>query len=90
MSEPLHIWQYKVTVYREPLLGSMVFGGSKVDPERFSAFLNKNGAHGWEVVTMEREIRREFLFFKREAFVTIMKRAVAKGSTSKDTSPAIS
>jgi len=67
-------YEYKVAIYREPLLGSIFLGGSKVDPMRYSEFLNKNAADGWEIVTMEREIRRELLFFKREAFVTIMKR----------------
>ncbi len=67
-------YEYKVAIYREPLLGSIFLGGSKVDPVRYSEFLNKNAADGWEIVTMEREIRRELLFFKREAFVTIMKR----------------
>ncbi|NBX66229.1 MAG: DUF4177 domain-containing protein [Proteobacteria bacterium] len=70
-------YEYKVTIYREPLLGSIFLGGSRVDPERYSNFLNKNAADGWEVVTMERESRRELLFFKREAFLTIMRRAVA-------------
>lgn len=70
-------YEYKVTIYREPLLGSLFLGGSKVDPERYTAFLNKNAAQGWEVVTMERESRRELLFFKREAFLTILKRAIA-------------
>ena len=69
-------YEYKVTIYREPLLGSIFLGGSRVDPVRYSEFLNKNGKEGWEVVTMERESRRELLFFKREAFLTIMKREV--------------
>jgi hypothetical protein len=69
-------YEYKVAIYREPLLGSIFLGGSRVDPERYSKFLNSNGQDGWEVVTMERELRRELLFFKREAFLTIMKREV--------------
>lgn len=69
-------YEYKVIIYREPLLGSILLGGSKVDPKRYSEFLNENAAEGWEVVTMERELRRELLFFKREAFVTLMKREV--------------
>ncbi len=69
-------YEYKVSIYREPLLGSIFLGGSKVDPVRYTDFLNKNAVEGWEIVTMEREIRRELLFFKREAFVTIMKREV--------------
>jgi len=68
------ILEYKVVIYREPLLGSLFLGGSRVDPVRYSDFLNNNAQEGWRVVTMEREIRREYIFFKREAFVTIMER----------------
>lgn len=67
-------YQYKVVIYREPLLGSLFFGGSRVDPVRYTQFLNQNADEGWRVKTMEREVRREFLFFKREAFVTILER----------------
>lgn len=68
--------EYKVVIYREPLLGSIFLGGSRVDPMRYSEFLNRNAADGWRVVTMEREIRRELLFFKREAFLSILEREV--------------
>ena len=67
-------YEYKVVIYREGLLGNIFLAGSKVDPERFTEFLNKNGREGWEVVTMERESRRALLFFNREAFLVIMKR----------------
>lgn len=70
-------FEYKVSIYRENMLGSLFLAGSKVDPVRFSEFLNKNGQQGWEVVTMERESRRMLLFFNREAFLVIMKRAVS-------------
>lgn len=70
-------YEYKVAVYREGMLGSLFLGGSKVDPLKFSEFLNRNGEEGWEVVTMEREIRRMLLFFSREAFMVIMKREKA-------------
>ncbi len=69
-------FEYKVVIYRESMLGSLFLGGSKVDPLKFSEFLNRNGAEGWEVVTMEREIRRMLLFFEREAFLVVMKKAV--------------
>ena len=69
-------YEYKVILYREPLLGSIFLGGSKVDPVRFTEFLNKNAAEGWQAMTMEREIRRELLFFKREAFMVILQREV--------------
>jgi hypothetical protein len=67
-------YEYKVAIYREPLLGSIFLQGSKVNPVKYSEFLNKNAAEGWKVVTMERESRRELLFFKREAFVTVLER----------------
>lgn len=68
--------EYKVVIYREGLLGSIFLAGSKVDPVRYSDFLNENAKQGWRVVTMERESRREFLFFNREAFLTVMERKV--------------
>lgn len=67
-------FEYKVVIYRENILGSLFLGGSKVDPVRFSEFLNRNGDDGWEVKTMEREIRRMLLFFSREAFLVVMQR----------------
>lgn len=68
--------EYKVVIYREPLLGSLILGGSRVNPEKYTQFLNDHAQQGWSVVTMEREIRRELLFFKREAFLTILVKEV--------------
>lgn len=69
--------EYKVVIYREPLLGSIFLGGSRVNPVKYSNFLNENAKDGWRVVTMERELRREFILFTREAFLTILERDVA-------------
>ncbi|MCB1580846.1 MAG: DUF4177 domain-containing protein [Rhodospirillales bacterium] len=69
-------FEYKVVIYRESMLGSLFLGGSKVDPIKFSEFLNKNGEQGWEVKTMERESRRMLLFFDREAFLVVMQREI--------------
>ncbi len=66
--------EYKAILYREGMLGSLFLGSSKVDPERFSAFLNRNAAEGWRVITMEKESRRMLLFFEREAFLVILER----------------
>jgi hypothetical protein len=66
--------EYKVILYREGMFGSLILGNSKVDPERFSEFLNRNAAQGWRVVTMEKEFRRMLLFFKREAFLVVLER----------------
>ncbi len=69
-------YEYKVAIYRESMLGSLFLGGSKVDPMKFSEFLNANGAEGWEVKTMERESRRMLLFFEREAFLVLMQKEI--------------
>jgi len=66
---------YKVVIYQEGLLGSMLLGAAKVDPLKFGEFLNKNARDGWRVVTMEKDMRRALLFFKREAYVVIMEQA---------------
>ncbi|NND82693.1 MAG: DUF4177 domain-containing protein [Gammaproteobacteria bacterium] len=66
--------EYKVVIYQEGMLGSLILGQSKVDPVRFSEFLNSNAVDGWRVITMEKDIRRMLLFFKREAFLVLMER----------------
>jgi len=66
--------QYKVVVYQEGMLGSLLLGASKVDPERFSDFLNKNAKDGWRVITMEKDIRRMLLLWTREAYMVVMEK----------------
>jgi len=66
--------EYKAVIYQEGMLGSLLLGQSKVNPVRFTEFLNANASNGWEVVTMEKDIRRMLLFFKREGYVVILKR----------------
>ncbi|HGP0981473.1 DUF4177 domain-containing protein [Klebsiella aerogenes] len=70
----MSVKQYKAVIYQEGMLGSLLFGASKVDPVKFSDFLNKNAKEGWRVVTMEKDIRRMMLFFKREAYVVILEK----------------
>lgn len=74
-------YEYKVVLYREGALGSIFLAGSKVNPLKFSEFLNKNAAQGWKVVTMQRESRRLLLFFAREAFLVVMERQKREGGT---------
>ena len=64
--------EYKVVVYQEGMLGSLLFGGSKVNPLKFTEFLNANASDGWRVVTMEKDIRRMLLLWKREAYVVVL------------------
>jgi len=68
------MYEYKAIIYQEGMMGSLFLGQSKINPVRFSEFLNENAQEGWEVVTMEKDIRRMLLFFKREGYVVIMKR----------------
>lgn len=66
--------EYKVVIYQEGMLGSLLLGQSKVNPVKFTHFLNSNAKEGWRVVTMEKDIRRMLLVFSREAYVVIMER----------------
>ncbi len=66
--------EYKVVIYQEGMLGSLLFGSSKVNPIKFTDFLNKNASEGWRVQTMEKDVRRMLLFWKREAYVVILGR----------------
>ena len=66
--------QYKVVIYQEGMLGSLFLGASKVDPDRFSDFLNKHAREGWRVVTMEKDIRRMLLLWAREAYLVVMEK----------------
>jgi hypothetical protein len=68
------MYEYKAVIYQEGMLGSLFLGQSKINPVRFSEFLNENAQEGWEVVTMEKDIRRMLLFFSREGYVVILKR----------------
>ncbi len=70
------MYEYKAVLYQESMIGSLILGQSKIDPVRFTQFLNKNAREGWEVVTMEKDIRRMLLLWKREAYVVILKRRV--------------
>ena len=66
--------EYKAIIYQEGLLGSLLLGQSKVDPVKLTQFLNTNAAEGWRVVTMDKDIRRMLLLWKREALVFILER----------------
>ena len=66
--------EYKVVIYQEGMLGSLLLGNSKVNPVKFTDFLNMNAADGWRVQTMEKDIRRMLLLWEREAYVVILGR----------------
>ncbi|MFT4561071.1 MAG: hypothetical protein ACI9BW_000811 [Gammaproteobacteria bacterium] len=66
--------EYKVVIYQEGMLGSLLLGQSKVNPLKFTEFLNSNAQEGWRVVTMEKDVRRMLLLFSREAYLVILER----------------
>ena len=66
--------EYKAVIYREGFLGSLFLGASKINPVRFTEFLNENAQEGWKVITMEKDIQRMLLFFRREGYVVILER----------------
>ncbi|HID91658.1 TPA: DUF4177 domain-containing protein [Candidatus Gracilibacteria bacterium] len=74
MSILSHNVEYQVVIFAESALGSILLGSSKVDPIKFAEFLNIHAKEGWKVVTMEKEIRRSFLFFTVEAMVVVMEK----------------
>ena len=66
--------EYKVIIYQESLLSSVLLGSAKVDPVKFTDFINRHASLGWRVVTMEKEMRRALLFSSREAYIVILER----------------
>ena len=38
--------EYRVVIYQESMLASLLFGSAKVDPIKFSNFLNKQAKEG--------------------------------------------
>ena len=39
--------EYKVVLYQESALSSLILGTAKVDPAKFGAFLNQHACEGW-------------------------------------------
>lgn len=66
--------EYKAVVYRESAFGSLLLGASKINPVRLTHFLNENAKEGWRVITMEKDVQRLLLFFRREAYVMVLER----------------
>lgn len=44
--------EYKAIIYQEDMLSSLFLRAAKIDPVRFSDFLNRQAAQGWRVVTI--------------------------------------
>jgi len=64
--------EYKVYVYKEPIISSIIFHNSTIDTVELENTLNNFAKQGWRVKTMEREIHRTLLFWAREAFIFIL------------------
>lgn len=68
------LMHYKVMLYKESLMGSLLFGQSNVDPENLTEFLNRQARDGWRVIHVERDQRRELLFWNRDAYMIFFER----------------
>ncbi len=66
--------EYKVFLYSEGIFSAIFLNGGKVNTNRLGEALNEQAKEGWRVITMEKENRRTFLFFSREAFLFILGR----------------
>ncbi len=66
--------EYKVILYAEGIISSILLGSAKINPEKLTNALNDYAQQGWQVKTMEKEIRRTFLFFARETLVFVLER----------------
>jgi len=71
--------EYKVFIYKESTISSILFNGGKVDEQKLETELNRLASEGWEVKTIERENRRTMLFHNREAMVIILEREKRNG-----------
>ncbi|MFT5170630.1 MAG: hypothetical protein ACI9BD_000399 [Candidatus Marinamargulisbacteria bacterium] len=73
--------RYKVICYKEgaiaSILSGLFLGGANLNTQKFTLALNLEAGDEWNVVTMEKDIRRIFLFFKRESYVVILERKAA-------------
>ncbi len=61
--------EYKVEVVVEGVLGSLVFGASKLPVKKMEERMNELGRQGWDVTFMVIEKKRLLLFWEREAAV---------------------
>lgn len=68
--------EYKVIVFEEKGLFAIISGRGKMDPVKFSEFLNFHANGGWRVVTIERELRRKYLLFQVEAMLIILEKNI--------------
>jgi hypothetical protein len=66
--------EYKAVIYQESMLGSLILGQSKIDPDKMTKMLNDYAREGWRVVDVIREQRRMLLVASREAFLIILER----------------
>ena len=63
-----------VVHYNESALSTLFLGSAKVDTKRLTSFLNTYLNDGFSIKAVQREQRRMFLFFKREAFFIFLEK----------------
>jgi Domain of unknown function (DUF4177) len=68
---------YRVAIFQEKWILTLLTGSGKIDPVKFAEFLNIHASEWFRVVTIEREVRRAFLIFRREAMVCVLEKDIA-------------
>ena len=63
-----------VVHYNESALSTLFLGSAKVDTKRLTSFLNTYLNDGFSIKAVQREQRRMFLFFKRDAFIIFLEK----------------
>lgn len=66
--------EYKIYIYAESVIGTLMFGQSKTNPDKMARQLNELAKEGWRVITMQKETRRMLMISSREAFVFVLER----------------
>ena len=67
-------YEYKVEIFKESAISSVLLGSASTRAEALEKRLNKLGQEGWKLITIEREIQRLWLFWTREAMVALFMR----------------
>jgi Domain of unknown function (DUF4177) len=69
--------EYKVVVFQEGVIGTLLLGASLLPTEKIEQSLNEYGRKGWNMDFMVVEQRRLFFFWAREAAIVTLSRAIA-------------
>ena len=68
--------EFKIEAVKESALSTLFLGTAKLPLKKMEEVMNLNGLQGWDVAFQIIEMRRMFLFWKRETVVITFSREV--------------